>query len=111
MGLGLRLIRSGAFKVVVVDHALVPPSSQPELQVRRLAVAAQEAGCVVLLLCGTWGDAVALPLPGALRLRLQRQARDQVLIQVEKQRGSSLTQQAQVAWPLGDNVPPDQQAP
>jgi len=104
--LALRLIRSGAFRLVVVDHALWPPSSQPELQVRKLAVAAQESQGAVMLLCGTWADALPLPLPGALRLRMQRTSRHRVNIQVEKQRGSSLQQNVTVAWPFVDNTTP-----
>ncbi len=91
MALGLRLVRSAAFRLVLVDHALAPPVSQPELAVRRLAVAAQEAGCVVVLLSGNWGDCLGLPLPSALRLRVSRQAGQHLNLAVEKQRGASLT--------------------
>lgn len=72
MPLALRLLRSGAFKLVLVDHALAAPTPQPELQVRRLMVAAQETATTVVLLTGGWGDHLGLPLPSALRLRVAR---------------------------------------
>ena len=87
-GLALRLTRSGAFGVVVLDLLAHAPAQAP-LQVRRLAVAAQDARVAVLILAGPWAESSSLPLPAALRLSLFRPARHLLGVQVDKQRGSS----------------------
>jgi hypothetical protein len=96
--LGVRLTQSGIFKVVVVDHVMEGPL-QPEVSVRRLSVAAQKSRCTVVLLSGPWADAVALPLPSALRLSLKRFQPTELEITVEKQRGSMQGARVKVPWP------------
>lgn len=91
----LRLARSGIFRVLLVDHLQAAPA-QPELAVRRLAVAAQETGTVVVFLSGPWADQAPLPLPAATRLRLSRLSRDRLCIHVDKQRGSARAEEVTV---------------
>ncbi|MEW5855739.1 MAG: hypothetical protein AB2A00_43595 [Myxococcota bacterium] len=95
----LRLVRSGAFPVVVVDQSPAAPA-QPELAVRRLSVAAGEGGTAVILLTGPWAFQVPLPMPAALRLQLQRSARHRLVVEVEKQRGAAAGAQVVLSWPL-----------
>lgn len=96
----LRLVRSRAFRVVVVDQVETAPAQAPELAVRRLSVAAQEASCAVLLLSGAWADGATLPLPAALRLRLSRQSHSQIVVFIEKQRGSHQSGHVGLSWPF-----------
>jgi hypothetical protein len=89
--LGVRLLQTGAFAAVVVDLAHQGPA-QPELAVRKLANAAQQAQALVVLLTGAWAHRVPLPLPVAVRMHVCRPPPSPhqppaLWVRVDKQRG------------------------
>ncbi len=121
----VKLARSRAFEVIVIDHAPAlhtrarasvsvgvgvgregarPRRRQirPEILVRKLALLAEESGSTVILLTDST-EPRPLPWPVALRLELSR-GRDTLSVRVAKDRfcrlGSSGGGGVKVSWPL-----------
>ncbi len=89
-----KLVRSGAFEVVVVDFDAIPgaldrcrpkDTGPAEVLVRRLALAAEPSGATVLLLTDA-SRPRAVPWPVALRLELSRPGRAELAVRVAKDR-------------------------
>jgi len=99
----IRLVESQAFSVIAVDTVGVPGAALnvglaawPRI-VRRLAMAAGEAGSIVLLI--TDGEARRpLPLPVALRLELQRPRPDRLSVRIAKERRGRISQPRTIVW-------------
>ena len=99
----IRLVESQAFEVLVVDALGVPgarvnaPLGQWPRVVRRLALAAESSGSVVLLV--TDGEACRpLPLPVAMRLEIERTGIDRISVQLVKDQRGRVGGPRTVAW-------------
>jgi hypothetical protein len=90
---GLKVVLSHAFEVVVIDFAPVPlgsvgesksePGMAPEVWVRKLALAAEASGTTVLLLTDV-SKPRAVPWPVALRVELSRPGPQDLVVRVAK---------------------------
>ena len=99
----IRLVESHAFAVVVVDTLGTVGASASGLQgswnraIRRLSLAAEASGSVVVLL--TDGELQrSLPLPVALRLELSRPEMGRLLLKVGKDRKGRVSGPHRVPW-------------
>ncbi len=99
----LRLAKSPAFELIVVDAVgvpgsgmLVPIESWPRF-VRRLALEIQNTHRAVVLLTDLAAPR-ALPLPVAQRIELTRPALDRLTLRVAKDRRGHVTPPRPVAW-------------
>jgi hypothetical protein len=101
----VKVVRSGAFEVVVVDVDAIGVAAggdrgvgadsgvriknkkalAPEVLVRKLALAAEPSGTTVLLLTDSTRPR-AVPWPVALRLELERPSRSELSVRVAKDR-------------------------
>lgn len=99
----LRLAKSPAFELLVVDAVgvpgsgtLVPIETWPRL-VRRLAMEVQNTERTIILLTDLSAPR-ALPLPVAQRIELTRPALDRMTLRVAKDRRGHVTPPRPVAW-------------
>ena len=92
----VRLVSSQVFSVVVVDRTGVPGSElhlprsiRWNTTVRRLALAAENSDCTILLLSNESQSREALPT--AMRIELKRPALDRLHMRIAKERRGRLT--------------------
>jgi hypothetical protein len=92
--IAVKVAASGAFDVVVadMDPIAAPPAAPPrkralapEVVVRKLAIAAEQAGSTVILVTNALAKR-SMPWPVALRLELSRPAHDAIHVRVAKDR-------------------------
>lgn len=92
----VRVSASGIFSVVVIDTAGVPgstcaPSLVPWIRAaRRLALGVEKSDSVVLLLTDSKA-ARPSPVPAAMRIELERVARDRLSLSIAKERHGRIT--------------------
>lgn len=87
----VKVVSSAAFEVVAIDMTSLVHASQrkrawpPEVLVRKLALAAEQTGCTVLLLTEPGGTGRAMPWPVAMRVEIER-TEDALQVRIPKER-------------------------
>lgn len=103
--IAVRVASSHVFSVVVVDVAGVPGAAhvgRGELSawtqvVRRLAIGVEGGDTTVVLLTDA-RSARSLPLPVAMRIELERPARDRLSVRIAKERYGRVASPRTIAW-------------
>lgn len=103
--IAVRVAASRVFSVVVVDTAGLPCTASPSASlapwirsVRRLALGVEEGDTVVVLLT----DALVArpsPLPAAMRIELERSARDRLSVRIAKERHGRIAPACTIPFP------------